>query len=251
MNAQAALMNEWLFDAQLLLAGWNPAQIDSVWLGLHAIVAAWKLDHGDAGGDAADWIIRIGGSPELDNLLAEVEQIDLHATGRHHKSLPRLLAVVVIKAVASGDAITATKAIGPVRDSLNQASRRKGAHSTDVVTMMITRYLRANPDISNPELERHILDSADGHFMFHEPEAPAILDYIPRRGACDSKTLTRVRLQQRIHKVRVRVGIPVPKRAAAAPTPGGTPSGINFVGKSHQRPVGPGGTDVSKTLEKV
>jgi hypothetical protein len=203
-------------DAQRLLAGWSAAQIDTVWLGLHAVVAAWKLEHGDRAGDAADWIGWLGGLPELDNLLAEVEQIDLAATDRLHKALPRLLAVAVIKAVASGDSITATKAIGPVRDSLKQASRRKGAQSTDIVTLMIIRHLRANPDATNAELERHVLDSAEGHCLFHEPEAPFVLDYIPHRRAIDSKTLTRLRLRQRIHKVRVRLGISAPKRPAAA-----------------------------------
>jgi hypothetical protein len=212
MNAQAALMSEWLFDAQRLLAGWNPAQIDSVWLGLHAVVAEWKLEHGNRAGDAADWINRLEGSPELDKLLAEIEQIDAAATGRLHKALPRLLAVAVIKAVASGDSITATKAIGPAKDSLKQASRRTGAHSTDIVTLMIIRHLRANPDITNGEIEQHILDMGDGHPLFNSPEKPFVVDYFPHRGASDSKTLTRIRLMQRIHKVRVRLGIPVPKR---------------------------------------
>jgi hypothetical protein len=250
MNPNAEYLKGLHADAQRLLAGWSAAQIDSVWLGLHAVVAAWKLEHGDRAGDAADWIGWLGGLPELDNLLAEVEQIDLAATDRLHKALPRLLAVAVIKAVASGDSITATKAIGPVRDSLKQASRREGAHSTDIVTLMIIRYLRANPTISNAELERHVLDSAEDHPLFNRPETTFVLDYIPHRAAGNSKTLTHIRLHQRIHKVRHRLGIPVPKRAATAMNPCGMPSGAKQTRRSHQRPMVPGGADICKKLEE-
>lgn len=221
-------------DAQLLLSRWTPEQVDSVWRTLQGTVASQEAAHGGMTGAALDWINQYGGSPEFVGLLDEVDQIDFVATGRHHKPLPRLLAVVVIKAVASGDAITATKAIGPVLESLNQARRRIGAHSADVLTVMIGRYLQSSPDSSNLVLEQHLAEIAKAHPLFHEPEEPFVLDYVPRPGANDSKTLTRIRLQQRISKVRRRLGIPVPKRVVGGQKPCGMITSTSAENRSRQ-----------------
>ncbi len=244
-------MRELNSDARRILNGWPTEQIDSVWLRLRGNVAGRETVYPVQASDALVWIGQHKESPEFATLINQVEQIDLAATGRRHKALPRLLAVVAIKAVASGDAIAATKAVTLVRESLNQARRRKGVHGADALTDMISRHLQSNPDSSNLVLEQHLAEIAKAHPLFHDPEEPFVLDYVPRRGANKSKTLTRLRLQQRICKVRRRLGIPVPKRASAGEKPLGIPTGIKAAEESHQPPLELRGAGLMKPIENV
>ena len=209
--------NNLLEDARRLLRGWPESAIEGVWASLRAAVGAWKLEYDNSPGlDAADWIEKLSseGYLPLADLLADIRVVEAQAGRRSTKPLPRLYAVVVLKAVSANDTITALKAIVPVRESLEQARRRTGATSADIVTRMATAYLRANPDARNRQVFEHVQGMAVCHDLFSEPDEVeagrrrgAVLDYLPHRAARESKLIDAILFSKRMHKIRRRLGL--------------------------------------------
>ena len=131
----------------------------------------------------------------------------------------------------------------------NPAAPKKSANLS-INSDLLQQAKQLNINLSKT-LEQHLAEIAKAHPLFHDPEEPFVLDYVPRRGANKSKTLTRLRLQQRICKVRRRLGIPVPKRASAGEKPLGIPTGIKAAEESHQPPLELRGAGLMKPIENV
>lgn len=210
-DASAAYLDRLAEDARFLLRGWPDGAVEDMWCGLLAAVGAWKMEHGDRPGmDMADWVEVLRGYSPFENLLEQVARFDAEAKGRRAGApLPRLCAIVVIKAADCGNWITAAKALPPVAGSASQARRRLGAKSNDIVTKMATAYLRRHPAATNRQVFEHLRSFSGTHMAFNDDEDAAHpgLDYFPATSSRDSKVIDYTAFSKRMNKIRRHLGL--------------------------------------------